>query len=445
MTLQSSRAQPTGTKSAPVPGTVMKKRILFVAYGGGHVKMVIPVVRRLRENPAVEVSILGLTTAHKTLEAAGLPSFGFRHVLTKNNRRAREMGERLAAALGPGLICPEETVAYLGLCYADLETRLGPEEAARRYAVEGRQAFLPLTVFERIFREQTPNLVIATNSPRAERAALEVAGQAGLPSACLVDLFALHEVKWIGRPGYANRVCVLSDFVKQIMLKAGRQDQDVVVTGNPAFDVLADPSLQGRGLAHRQARGWGKLRMICWASQPEPERHPFTGQAGNPDLPRSVDRELFRILQSRPDWGLVLRPHPSEKITWSNLPERTWVSGADDHLPTLLNAVDVVVTMSSTVGLEAALLGRPVVTLENSVISPDAPYAAMGIALGVPNVAGLAQGLVRVLDHGWQPPMRIDGPGRATDRVLEVLEGLLHLNKIGSADHEPDGTQRRAG
>ena len=86
----------------------------------------------------------------------------------------------------------------------------------------------------------------AVPRPRAERAAIEAAGELSIPSVCLVDLFAVDEKRWIGRPGYADRVCVLNEGVRQMLLAEGRTPDEVVVTGNPAFDGLFDP-------AHRQA------------------------------------------------------------------------------------------------------------------------------------------------------------------------------------------------
>jgi dTDP-4-amino-4,6-dideoxygalactose transaminase len=416
--------QPTIEPASPARA---RKRILFVTYGAGHVNMVIPVARRLLEDPSVDVSVLGLTTAGNVLEAAGIPSFGFRHVLRADDCRAREAGERLAAALGPGPVCHEETVAYLGLSYVDLETRLGPEEAARRYALEGRHAFLPLTVLERVIRERRPDLVVATSSPRAERAAIEAARRLGVPAVCLVDLFAILEGEWVAQPGYANRVCVLNDYVKQLLVRAGRRASDVVITGNPVFDALAQPEIKERARELKRARGWDRLRTILWASQVEPARHPLTGQTGNPNLPRSVEQELLAIVQRRPDWGVIIRPHPNERVTRQDLPERAWFSGREDHLPTLLRAVDVVLVMSSTVGLEAALLGRPVAQLQASITTGDCPYVDVGIALGVPSVACLEERLARILSGDWRPSTRLPEPGRATNNVVSVIEEVLGL------------------
>ena len=53
------------------------KKALFVAYGGGHVRMLLPVARSLRERGWAEPVFLGLTTARAEVEAAGFRCLGF--------------------------------------------------------------------------------------------------------------------------------------------------------------------------------------------------------------------------------------------------------------------------------------------------------------------------------------------------------------------------------
>lgn len=398
--------------------------VLFVTYGGGHVNMVIPVARSLLEQ-GVQVQVLGLTTAGAALERAGIPSLGFRDLVMPGDTAALARGERLAAGLPPGSVPYEETVAYLGLSYADLEARLGAEEAERRYASEGRRCFLPLTVMARALDLLQPDLVVATNSPRAERAAIMAASAKGIPALCLVDLFATQEIAWIGEPGYADRVCVLTESVRRRVIERGRRPGEVVVTGNPAFDRLAMPGVVKRARAFRAERAWGQRRVVLWASQPEPERHPFTGATGDPSLPRRIEQTLMAMLRAHPDWQLVIRPHPSENLQFPELLPRVAISTQDDDLAVLLQAVDVVVTMTSTVGLEAALLGKPVVAVGLSVSRDDAPYASLGLARGVEQLDELEAALIETLDGRWQPAAGLPLVGQATANVVREIQAML--------------------
>ena len=72
---------------------------LFVSYGGGHVKALLPVARRARELGLAQPVYLALTTAAAEARAAGLQVLGFRDLLQPGDEAALRRGEELAAAL----------------------------------------------------------------------------------------------------------------------------------------------------------------------------------------------------------------------------------------------------------------------------------------------------------------------------------------------------------
>jgi hypothetical protein len=329
--------------------------------------------------------------------------------------------------LPASVVSDAESVAYLGLSYLDMEARLGPAAAARRYDELGRQAFLPLGVFRREFARRRPDLVVATNSPRAERAALEVAGEMGIPSICVVDLFGKREARWLARPGYGRRLCVLSEAVRDAMVAAGRPPEEVVVTGNPAFDALLGAEPRAAGSALRSRRGWGDSPVILWATQPLPR------EAKQAAYARRVDARVRTLAQTRADWTFVVRRHPSESGDDRPALDALLQSAGEEPLEALLHAVDVVVTMGSTVGLEAALSGRGVVQILGSSYSDDVPYAAEGIAIAASDPDDLERAIERVLDS---PATAISGlmcDGRATSRVVDEIDALLMPSPHGGS------------
>lgn len=397
---------------------------LFVSYGGGHVNMIIPVLKKIRGRSDLQCVSLGLTTAGAALENQGLPHRGFASLLRSTDTNALRWGERLAAALPAGGTVPrEETVAYLGLSYADLVERVGEAEAARAYEEKGRQAFLPLGPLRRLLDEIRPDAVVATISPRAEEAALRVAGERGVPSLCLVDLFARPALRRASPPGYGSRVGVISQGVRSWLINAGRPAAEIVVTGNPAFDHLASPTWGRVGQDVRAKRGWSDQRVILWASQTESARNPYSGALGDPSVPARIEETLRGIVSRRRNWRLVVRPHPNE-------PRRPGapgaeMSGPEDPLHPLLAAVDAVVIMTSTVGLEARLMGKPVVSVDLSVFSKDTPFAEEGLSEGITDLSNLENALEKALASS---PGRLKGfppPGTATDAVVGNLEDLL--------------------
>lgn len=402
------------------------RTILFVTYGGGHVNMLIPLLERLQGRDDIRCVTLGLTTAAAQLARHNLPSRGFASLLREGDEAAIVQGERLAADLPEGgPVSREESVAYLGLSYADLEEREGVEGAAHLFAEKGRQSFLPLGPIRRLFDEVQPDLVIATISPRAEQAALMVACERGIPSLCLIDLFARPSLNRASEPGYGSRVCVISEGVRRWLVDAGRREDEVVVTGNPAFDHLGHVELVKRGQELRKLRAWGDEKVILWASQVEPDRNPFSGAPADPALPLRIEQVLLECIERHPDWRLIIRPHPNEP-TREFVPEgRVELSGREDHLHTLLQAVDLVVIMTSTVGLEARMLGKPLLSVDLSVFSLDTPYEEVGLSHGVRDLTQLESAIETALNEDSALPAGFPPPGGAAEAILDQIEILL--------------------
>ncbi|MFD0667641.1 UDP-glycosyltransferase [Ramlibacter sp. MAHUQ-53] len=398
------------------------KKVLFACYGSGHVKMVVPVARALRDQGLAEVQVLGLTTAAGVIREAGLPLLQVKDFVRPGDERALEHGRRLCAAMGQ-VADPDETAAYLGLSYAELEDAVGAEEAARRYARDGRQAFLPLKLLERIVGEVRPDVVFATNSPRAERAAIAAAGTLGIPSVCLVDLFAVDEVRWIGQPGYADAVCVLNEEVRRFLVAAGRRPEEIRVTGNPAFDRLNDAAQVQAGAELRRAQGWEGRRVVLWPEQAEPALHPFDGRPGDPTLPDRAREALLDWVALNPDAVLCVRPRAGDAPP--PLPDSPQVrlTGQDWPLAPLLHAVDAVVTLTSTVGLEGHLAGARLVQVSGSVFDEAMPLGRFGIADQVAPVEGLVQAVDRCTRLGRREAAA--GDACATRRVAGVVAEFL--------------------
>ncbi len=417
-----ARTARAGGAGAVACGRAGMKSVLFACYGSGHVRMVLPVARALQDSGRARVQVLGLTTAAAEVREAGLPLLQLKDFVEPGDAAALRKGEELARGLGT-IVDPEETHAYLGLGYTELETRHGPLEAARRYAQDGRQAFLPVRLLERILRRVGPDLLVATNSPRAERAAILAARARGLPAVCLVDLFAIDEVRWIGQPGYADRICVLNEEVRQFIVGAGRSPAEVVATGNPAFDALRDPVVAEAGRELRRLHGWDRARVLLWPMQDEPARHPFDGRSGDPALPGRVQQALVDWTLQAPGRVLCVRPRPGQPAPALPAGAQLVVTGQDWPLHPLLHAVDMVVTLTSTVGLEGRLAGARLVQVTGSVFDPAMPLARFGLADEAVPPAQLPQALERASLRPRHPGRT--GEAAATPRVLTELLAFL--------------------
>lgn len=352
--------------------------------------MAIPVVRELERRGGWDLTVLGLTTASAALAAAGIPHIGFRDLLTAKDERAREIGEQLAVTQhrdGVG-VSREESVAYLGLSYADLEERIGREEASRRYAEIGRRSFLPLGPLSRLMDEIGPDVVVATSAPRAEEAAIRTARTRGVPAVCVNDLFSLDRSNpYLWERGYGDVVTVVSEFARDTLVEHGRHRDEIRVTGNPAFDALADPTLPRRGIEWRSAHNVRDRKVVLWASQPEP---------GDPALLERVRAEILRAASGN-NWFVLHRYHPSEPPPPPIDPALGYCGRSED-VGTAIHAADVVVVLTTTLGLEAALCDRPLVKIRLSAYDYTMPYERMGFAVSAESLETVERGIRSALE-----------------------------------------------
>ena len=95
--------------------------------------------------------------------------------------------------------------------------------------------------------------------------------------------------------------------------------------------------------------------------------------------------------------------------------------GQDWPLDDLLHACDAICTLTSTVGLEGHLIGKPVVQVGGSMFEDAAPFAAMGVAVHASEAS-----LHAVLDRlGPAAPADSAVVAPAADRVVDVLRSAL--------------------
>ena len=92
-------------------------------------------------------------------------------------------------------------------------------------------------------------------------------------------------------------------------------------------------------------------------------------------------------------------------------------------MPVILQAVDLVITLNSTVGLEGHLSGTRLVQILGSVFDNAMPLKRYGIADEAVAVEGIAAALDRCIRLPRNPPNHLHK--NSTVNVLEVIRGFL--------------------
>lgn len=404
-------------------------RVLCVTYGGGHIAMMLPVIRALRAaKPGIHIDLLALTTARSAAEAVGEKPLGFLDLVhLADTGFAQEWGGRLAQGNVHPAVDPFETAAYIGVNYWDLTQQHGADGARALYAREGRYSFYPIHFFRRIIRELAPDVVVATNSPRSEQAALDAAMEAGIPTVSMIDLFAMAGDAYLLRPRHADRVTAMLPQVRDNLVAAGMDASRIVVTGNPGFDSLFDPAQRRAAHELRRSLGWEGLKIFLWAGIIE--RLPSEGGAVAPGTAfgEAAEAVLRRWVARREDVAAIVRYHPNEAHHFAAQPpqKRVYLSRplSDPLHPQILAAHTVLVT-GSTVGVEAASAGAAVLSLESSGSNGVMSYEKLGISRGVPNLATLEACLDEAADSAPGAPSARMQPGPASPRIAQEIIAL---------------------
>ncbi|MFD5327350.1 hypothetical protein [Streptomyces sp. NPDC127092] len=144
---------------------------------------------------------------------------------------------------------------------------------------------------------------------------------------------------------------------------ARHPDAEVHVLGQPRFDVLAGlgRETQRQYLEKLLVPGSGRIpdRIMVWACQPfGPDR-----------LKAHADLLLDGMWNAEGEWGLVIAPHPAQgPEVFASLMQRDGrplVAVADPQVGArgCLAGADVVASAYSTCGIEAALLGVPILEI----------------------------------------------------------------------------------
>jgi UDP-N-acetylglucosamine 2-epimerase len=213
----------------------------------------------------------------------------------------------------------------------------------------------------------------------------------------------------------------------------------VVPVGNHRFDYI--PSyLSGTSTKTRDA--------ICKEFGLDPLKRTVlvaTGalqsKYGYPDHDRMLLDAVYSARLSRPELQLVVKLHPKEDgaLQREMAAERgmTDVVIVKERLVELLWMCDLLVTMHSTVAMEAIAMGKPMVTVNLTGEKDLYPYAESGAAIGVYRQEDLLPAVYaaledrktrRRLDEGRRRFVRdhlhaVDG--RASERIAEVATRLM--------------------
>lgn len=218
-----------------------------------------------------------------------------------------------------------------------------------------------------------PALVMLNNDASGrERAIVHAARKRGIPSVLMIHS-GFNDLHF--RRFCADQIWVWGDMHRQQLTALGMPADRILVTGNPNYDYLMDfkRTLQSIRIKVRQQLGIAEDKvLLLLISAKSPYLLTFVDMAQHvQDL-----RALCQALNAHPGVQLVIKPHPRyDDVAIYHLMSKRykWVKVVNDILlDRLLAACDaaLMVNTVSTGGIEALLLGKPVIWINSSVEHP---------------------------------------------------------------------------
>lgn len=159
-------------------------------------------------------------------------------------------------------------------------------------------------------------------------------------------------------PPVSDKICVWGEYSKKSFINYVDSQDQIIVTGCPKFDQLIK-KMEDKTLVNRTER-----KKIL-----------FTTQYGLEDTTTLTIEKIIPFLTIEKNTYLIIKPHPAEKkeqyYKYAKKSPKVVLEEPRANINDLLLEADVLVTISSSVGINAAILDIPIVLINlNNKISP---------------------------------------------------------------------------
>jgi len=235
-------------------------------------------------------------------------------------------------------------------------------------------------------------------------------------------------------PSLVDKMAVFGNYTKEVLIKLGVYEQQIVVTGQPRFDKILN-NKYGAKKFRRQLGINENKRIIVWAAAPlSPSENTLTLI------------EIVAAVQEIEEVQLVVKFHPDDNMEWcrSKIEEigiKDIVLTRDGDLYELLHVCDVLITKHSTVALEAMIFDKNVITINLSSEPDGYPYAESGASVGVYKNEEILPAIKMVLNDEVARERLAENrkkfvyehayiqDGKATNRVADLIEEMIYEKK----------------
>lgn len=343
-------------------------KLMFVAYGGGHIRLLHQIAKKAINQNNFDIKIVALTTGYLEIknyysEEVLKRPINYKHLFTDELEIIYSYGNELLPENHNPVsgLDEKDSCFYLGMSFNDLVRDHGEEEAWNIYSEKKRHAFLPIRSMKRILEYEAPDLLITTTSPKCELACLLASKDLGIPTMQIIDLFGDNYPV-----PFADHIIVLNEAVKHKLDARVGASSKVYAFGQPVFDYTVSRVEDVHSNATRERLQLSKEIPVILFS---PSRYLIYGSDRSilKELDHHVVNEpvfnIFEELNKKYDFRVIVRPHPNDRADKysSYLEDNEYISLYIDEDLSLYEAIsvsDLVVAYNSTILIETVLSGK---------------------------------------------------------------------------------------
>ena len=202
------------------------KSIFFISYGGGHLNILLPIYNLLKKSN-FNLKIFALTSAINQCKSLKIPFESYKNYISDNE--LKKYKDQILENHDDSFDIVD-TIAYIGKNLEELNNLWG-HQSIKKYKLKKRHSFYPYEFMKKVIKKNKPDLVISTNSPKSEFAALIAAKSLGIKTLQIDDLNGESFVSLV-----SDIVCANTHLSIPNIISKGVNPENIYVTGNPAFD-----------------------------------------------------------------------------------------------------------------------------------------------------------------------------------------------------------------
>ena len=369
-----------------------KNRICLICASRNEVVGAAPIIGELQKDESNDVLVIragGLLTnsTQKALEREGLSYRNYESYITGEVRNRVSKGARSLAEKWQKLKADQgfrEALNYQGVpLWESLE-----DDLHQVFLALLPQAIGCVETVNHIIDVERPNIIMVMNETLMLGAVVALVSESrGLPTVDVEFGAGIGEKIDVPIPTSiseaVDKVVVWGEAMRASAIAGRKISPDrVVVAGSPSFDdaVRRMKDFREEKFRREMALEAGKS-TILFASQPV--QSPVTAE-----IREQLVRCVYRAIRGLPDIQFVVKLHPGEGFDLHHELRREMGLGnvvitKDVNLYHLFGICDVVIVCTSTVGLEAMIMDRPVIDVNLAGMSDGLPYVERGAAIGV--------------------------------------------------------------